>query len=272
MPQGFINGQIIIPEITTPTAEASHGKIYTKTDNEFYFQDGAGTEHRIAVSDYAGIFADGNAGATTILLVDAYEPVTIFDTDMPELVSNGDNTNNNITIGATAAYEIHNHTTASGAAATKVYTVDPFQIAASGSTITDVTQATPGVVTATAHGFSDNDIVKITGVVGMTELNGQLYTVTNKADNTFELEDDNGTDIATGGYTPYDSAGTAFLATKIDTAHSHRSFGGIGVIGSMSGSGIANLTAGDALELYVKNENDANNMTIESVQLWIRRV
>lgn len=37
-----------LDEITTPTAVADHGKVYTKNDNKLYFQDGAGVEHEIA--------------------------------------------------------------------------------------------------------------------------------------------------------------------------------------------------------------------------------
>jgi hypothetical protein len=41
-------GALRLTEISTPTATADHGKIYTKSDNKLYFQDGAGTEHEIA--------------------------------------------------------------------------------------------------------------------------------------------------------------------------------------------------------------------------------
>ena len=41
-------GSLVLKEIATPTADANYGKIYTKTDNKLYFQDGAGTEHEIA--------------------------------------------------------------------------------------------------------------------------------------------------------------------------------------------------------------------------------
>ena len=41
-------GSLVLNEITTPTADANYGKVYTKTDNELYFQDGAGTEHQIS--------------------------------------------------------------------------------------------------------------------------------------------------------------------------------------------------------------------------------
>ena len=82
--------------------------------------------------------------------------------------------------------------------------------------ITAVTKANPGVVTAAAHGLADSDIVYIDGVVGMTELNGNRYTVANKTTDTFELS---GTD--TSAFTTYTSGGTARGGTffKIDTVN-----------------------------------------------------
>jgi len=41
-------GCLTLKERATPTADTNYGKIYTKTDNKLYFQDGAGTEHEIA--------------------------------------------------------------------------------------------------------------------------------------------------------------------------------------------------------------------------------
>ena len=42
------SGVMALKETTTPTADTNYGKVYTKTDNKIYFQDGAGTEHEIA--------------------------------------------------------------------------------------------------------------------------------------------------------------------------------------------------------------------------------
>jgi hypothetical protein len=39
---------IKLVEVTTPSAIANIGQVYTKTDNKLYFQDGAGVEHEIA--------------------------------------------------------------------------------------------------------------------------------------------------------------------------------------------------------------------------------
>jgi hypothetical protein len=69
--------------------------------------------------------------------------------------------------------------------------------------ITGATQANPCVVTCAGHGYSNGDRVYITGVLGMTQLNGRYFTVANVAANTFELSGVNST-----GYTAYSSAGS----------------------------------------------------------------
>ncbi len=43
--------------------------------------------------------------------------------------------------------------------------------------ITAITQANPAVVSSTAHGFVEGDAVQISGISGMTQLNGQLFAV-----------------------------------------------------------------------------------------------
>jgi len=52
--------------------------------------------------------------------------------------------------------------------------------------ISAATQATPIVITSTAHGLSNTDIIYITGVLGNTAANGR-FRIKNKAANTFEL-------------------------------------------------------------------------------------
>jgi hypothetical protein len=44
-------------------------------------------------------------------------------------------------------------------------------------TITGATQADPVVITANSHNFSDGDLVRIQNVIGMTELNDNVYKV-----------------------------------------------------------------------------------------------
>ena len=54
-------------------------------------------------------------------------------------------------------------------------------------TITAATKARPVVITSNGHGFANNDVVWISGVTGMTQLNNKPYVVKNKTTNTFEL-------------------------------------------------------------------------------------
>jgi hypothetical protein len=70
-------------------------------------------------------------------------------------------------------------------------------------TITAVTQANPAVVTSATHGLSDGDVVEISGIVGMTELNSNRYVVNVLTANTFELLGVNST-----GYGAWTSGGT----------------------------------------------------------------
>jgi hypothetical protein len=77
------------------------------------------------------------------------------------------------------------------------------------TTISGATQADPIVITATGHPFLDGDEVRIQNILGMTELNNNVYTVANKAANTFELTDSGGVDIDGTGFTAYLSGGTA---------------------------------------------------------------
>ena len=75
-------------------------------------------------------------------------------------------------------------------------------------TITAITKANPGVVTAESHGFSNGNIVIIRGVTGMTEVNKQKYKIANKTTHTFELTDaSTGVNIDTSAYTAYISGG-----------------------------------------------------------------
>ena len=80
-------------------------------------------------------------------------------------------------------------------------------------TITGATQANPVVITATNDLVGD-EIITITDVVGMTELNGNEYTVANPTGTTFELSGVDGT-----GYTAYTSGGTGTYPYEIITTY-----------------------------------------------------
>jgi hypothetical protein len=91
------------------------------------------------------------------------------------------------------------------------------QIRESGVTITGATAADPVVITAASHGYSNGDHVYIDDVVGMTELNGRWFKVSNKNAGDFEITDLAGTDIDGSGYTAYSSAGTSEKVYEITT-------------------------------------------------------
>lgn len=80
-------------------------------------------------------------------------------------------------------------------------------IAASKS-IVGATKANPCEVTVNAHGYANGTIIWISGVVGMTELNDKLYTITVTGENTFTLDGVNSSE-----YTDYGSAGTVTTGT-----------------------------------------------------------
>lgn len=86
-------------------------------------------------------------------------------------------------------------------------------------TITDITEADPGVVTATSHGYSNGDRVQLAGIVGMTQLNGQEVIVANKTTHTFEIQDIYGNDIDTSVYDDYISGGTASQIFELVTPY-----------------------------------------------------
>jgi hypothetical protein len=73
-------------------------------------------------------------------------------------------------------------------------------------TVTGATRANPIVVTAPTHGLSNLDEVIFNDIQGMTELNGNIYKVSNKTANTFELQID-GTNVNSTSFTAYVSGG-----------------------------------------------------------------
>tara|TARA_R110002033_G_scaffold159384_1_gene195660 strand:+ start:2172 stop:4646 length:2475 start_codon:yes stop_codon:yes gene_type:complete len=70
--------------------------------------------------------------------------------------------------------------------------------------ITGATQANPVVITSNAHQFTNGQKVQFDSVLGMVELNGRTFTVSNSTANTYELLNTDGT-----GFTAYTSSGTA---------------------------------------------------------------
>lgn len=68
--------------------------------------------------------------------------------------------------------------------------------------ISNITRASPGVITSTGHGRTSGDELELGSIGGMTELNGQTVTITVIDPNTFSIG------VDTTGYTAYTSGGS----------------------------------------------------------------
>jgi len=225
------------------------------------------------VIDYAGIYTYDADISTTIDLTDQYHKLTIFTADMEKSVSNGAHATDNITIGATGTYLVRYDICCEVAAGAKDFAFDVFEIAAaaSGTAITGITEATPGVVTTSEnHGLEDGDKIKITGVVGMVMVNDKLFTVANKTDKTFELTDDEGIDVNTAGVA-WSSGGTVHVATQLYITHAHSEASNQDIARTTAAGGYVLLTKDNVVEMYVKNITDATNILIIDGQFRIER-
>lgn len=82
----------------------------------------------------------------------------------------------------------------------------------SSRSISNITRANPGVVSASNHGFANGDFIWISGVSGMSQINDRAYRVKYISANSFSLETWNGSfwnSLSTSsGYSSYSSGGT----------------------------------------------------------------
>jgi hypothetical protein len=77
-----------------------------------------------------------------------------------------------------------------------------------GAAFTSISNANPAVITDTAHGLTDNTVIRIQGVVGMEEINGQVVPIEVIDANSYRLL---GVDAT--NYGVYVSGGTVQVAT-----------------------------------------------------------
>ena len=75
--------------------------------------------------------------------------------------------------------------------------------------ITGATKANPCVLTIAASGYIAGDWIYVTGVGGMTQLNGRYFEVTSVVGANVTIADLNGTPINSTAYSTYTSGGTA---------------------------------------------------------------
>lgn len=91
--------------------------------------------------------------------------------------------------------------------------------AAQGKSISDITRASPGVVTASNHGFVNGDTVWISGVEGMHQINDRAYRVVRIDNNKFSLQTTGGVAVRTrsqDGYSAYSRRGQVRKCQRAD--------------------------------------------------------
>lgn len=123
----------------------------------------------------------------------------------------------------------------------------------SSKTITGISKGSNTTVTSANHGFQNGDVVYISGVNGMTQVNGSYYTVSNRATNTFRLSG-----VSSSSWNNYSSGGTirkcrvsnCAMVVTTSAAHGYANgdyvrFGSVGGLTALNGNtySIANVTS-----------------------------
>lgn len=92
--------------------------------------------------------------------------------------------------------------------ASRTQQIEAGLVASGGAAISGISQATQGVVTASAHGFGVGDVVWFESIGGMTQLNNSWARIVAVTTNTFTIN------VTTTGLTAYTSGGTAKRLTE----------------------------------------------------------
>ncbi len=108
-------------------------------------------------------------------------------------------------------------------------------------------------ITAAAHGFTNGWTVKLAGVVGMTDVNGKVYTVADQTADTFNLKTRDGTAYINGtAFAPYVSGGTVERVTNTLTGLTHLAAETVSVLldgqpatGAVTAAGVYTVGAAD---------------------------
>jgi Flp pilus assembly protein TadG len=142
----------------------------------------------------------------------------------------------------------------------------------SSESISGISRASPGVVSSSSHGFSTGDVVWISGVNGMTQINDRAYRVVRINKNAYSLQSWNGSGWSTVntnyGYSNYSSNGIARKCLVSDcsvvvTANGHGLSNGdyvyISNVGGMTGiNGSGYQVADVTTDTYSIGENGAS--------------
>lgn len=227
----------------------------------------AGALYEVAVRDYAGIKQDDNAVATTIRAANVPVLVDHFTADMPEKVSHGDYANSQIVVGASKDYDVAVYGSFTCAAVNKECEVMGWEISSVTQAITGASQGNPCVITIVGHNLSGGENVYVVDVVGMVELNYQIYKVVLLTADTFSLDAQDGTDVSSLGYTAYTSGGTIALCREI--VQGCQECVSAGKLYNAGESSIDALTKDYLLKAFIMNEESADDITVKYCHLKI---
>jgi hypothetical protein len=95
--------------------------------------------------------------------------------------------------------------------------------------ISGITKANPAVVTLSGTSPSNGSYVDIESVGGMTQVNNKRFIVANRTSNTFELQNEDGTNINSSAYTTYTSGGTIEKVYELTTTYATADLGNLRV-------------------------------------------
>ena len=257
-------GLLTLKERATPTADTNYGKIYTKTDNNLYFQDGAGNEHsvQLAAAEIAEMFMYESAGTITIDTTDEYHLMSGYSAGVLE----------GWTFDAGSTGPIASFATAGG-----------------------------NLINATdvGHGLVTGDEVSITGTAAPNDYNG-VFTITKITDDIFQFTKAgfNLTTTATWTEGSYLEAGVdaagEYLAnlsitaagvnaaknwkfelfknsTEVDHVATEMTPAGTNHQNCAS-SGFITIVAGDRIYVGLKNETDATDLELEHANVNLHRI
>lgn len=86
-------------------------------------------------------------------------------------------------------------------------------------TITGVSKEAEAVITATAHGYENDDEVYLYDIKGPSSLNGKSYIVSDKTTDTFKIKDVDGNYISSADLPDYIEGGVAARIYELDTPY-----------------------------------------------------
>lgn len=120
---------------------------------------------------------------------------------------------------------------------------DSGQVLEATKNVVSITQASPGVVEITSHGWSNGDLVFPDAIGGMVELlDNRVFTVANVATNTFTLVDLWGDAVDTSAYTAYTSGGTFSRLYQLTMPYDHTEVFDVGYAQTADTMNLAHLS------------------------------